>query len=98
MELGVGSARSEKHGLIVVARYSPMGSTGGPSSFIENVGPTSKFYIKASLCSPLCCLKHGKAMFPIHRHEMAQSCLLFGPEPAVSCCGRASRPPVSLDL
>lgn len=46
MELGVGSARSDQHGLIVVARYSPMGSTGGPSAFIENVHPTSKFHGK----------------------------------------------------
>jgi len=42
----VGSARSEKHGLIVVARYSPMGSTGGPASFMDNVPPPSKLHSK----------------------------------------------------
>jgi len=40
-ELGVGSARSDQHGLIVVARYSPMGSTGGPAAFLQNVSPPS---------------------------------------------------------
>lgn len=38
-ELGMGSARSNEHGLIVVARYSPMGSTGGTVSFLQNVDP-----------------------------------------------------------
>ena len=42
----MGSARSEKHGLIVVARYSPMGSTGGPASFMDNVPPPGKFHSK----------------------------------------------------
>ena len=35
----MGSARSNDHGLIVVARYSPMGSTGGTVSFLQNVDP-----------------------------------------------------------
>ena len=44
-ELGVGIARGAKHGLIVVARYSPMGSTGGISSFLNNVNAPSEFLI-----------------------------------------------------
>lgn len=39
-ELGMGSARSNEHGLIIVARYSPMGSTGGTVSFLQNVVPS----------------------------------------------------------
>ncbi|XP_027039120.1 transmembrane protease serine 9-like isoform X1 [Pocillopora damicornis] len=41
-ELGMGSARSNEHGLIIVARYSPMGSTGGTVSFLQNVVPSGQ--------------------------------------------------------
>lgn len=42
----MGSARSDEHGLLVVARYSPMGSTGGPATFLQNVSPASKLSLK----------------------------------------------------
>lgn len=38
-QFGIGTARSNRYGFILVARYSPRGNRGGPVIFKDNVFP-----------------------------------------------------------